>query len=46
LLGGDITVQSVWKQGTTMTVELPDLPASPQAALESTPDSGGVDDPT
>ena len=25
LLGGDITVQSVWKQGTTMTVELPDL---------------------
>ncbi|MEI7657953.1 MAG: ATP-binding protein [Phycisphaerae bacterium] len=24
-LGGDITVQSVWKQGTTMTVELPDL---------------------
>lgn len=26
-LGGAITVQSVWKEGTTMTVELPDLAA-------------------
>lgn len=30
LLGGDITVHSVWKQGTTMTVELPDLPPAEQ----------------
>ena len=28
LLGGDISVHSVWKQGTTMTVDLPDLPDS------------------
>ncbi len=38
LLGGDITVQSVWKQGTTMTVELPDLP-------EPDPDANGAGHP-
>jgi two-component system, OmpR family, phosphate regulon sensor histidine kinase PhoR len=27
-LGGTIVVDSVWKQGTTMTVELPELPGS------------------
>lgn len=46
LLGGDITVQSVWKQGTTMTVELPDLQDTPASDPESTPDSAAADDPT